>query len=529
MFLTPELFNITYPLGDKIGQGSHGIVYESGIHVVKTVTADLSIAIRRILMEIDIYTKIDHPCIAKMEAWTIERVKGKYMIKLAILKGEYVTRYHLNFYQMLGDILSGILILKKIGISHNDIKIHNTIYHNGHIRLIDFGIASPILLYQNGDFIQEPTNTVSHRDPIISFTETNGSTPVIDKTELYSVGAFMLESWSYMNINDYENYPLTQDTMFDLTFKNNTTETEILKCLVRHPPESRPTIEELFSMYPKLRRTEGTVKQTPFQCNEYDIDDADVQLHKVAHNLMKITERSGNKVRTLFHSMDMFHRTLPLLVDPDVGNIKNSTALTMVCLFLSQVILKDAVHTIHDYAIAAQIGTNQLEDMVVDVIVFLKGDISHSTPWDYAESYEDTLCFFKDLLSKNYNPDTVPISTGGTIDKNQTVSKFVKDIYISSQTLNIDRRPSTVMRSVSNYIPTIKIDYSVVKSVFDLYFSAVKDYDDNVEILEVTYQLFNKLVLLESKLEDITIEQCEDLRVKLNLFESGKRVLKLLK
>ncbi len=133
-----KVFHKLYPFDkcDKISSGIQGDIYKSGNFVIKHFF-DFEDFINEVFFGII----INHPNILKLISWSTinENCYICYPFGLNVEKMYLENKISLD--DIISDTLSAVLYLLTMKIYHGDIWIKNLIYHDGKVKLIDFGIS----------------------------------------------------------------------------------------------------------------------------------------------------------------------------------------------------------------------------------------------------------------------------------------------------------------------------------------------------------------------------------------------------
>jgi serine/threonine protein kinase len=536
MYLSPEEFDLKYPVGDYISKGVFGAVYRSNDHVIKIGLEQDTIEgnYQTILSEINVYSRVDHPCIAKLENWTLTPTEGK----LALPYGESISQAYqdgkISFDELVGDLLSAEHILNKIGVAHNDIKLANVIFKNGHAQLIDFGIISNVLRYLDQDVIENPKYTYTYRDPQIDFETTTAiGRPINAKIEMYAIGMTVLAIiYGESMIEKINDYPFYQHKKYS---KLTPEQEEIIHDLMLYPVKDRLLPKAILEKYPQLRFTTGTLLETPVLpdrsgCNQQFLN----VLFPWVVNVFGVYK--SNKARTLFNTIHMIHRCLNVIL-PDYATVSTQRMkiqlLATCCIFLSQVALNDD-HII-SFKKIVYVSNNaytieEVKDMVALVSSTLRGILVTPTPWDYAEKFVDLLDYFLDMLICYYDPSQVrPPNTTITskyIDKNQSVSSFIplfrKHININYEHAimsNVPNKliPSEIRPSMVEFTDKPSYNLSMVKHMIYAYNRSGSDEN-------IAYHMTNHIFKVLDQITDP--DDIIQLRDMLDQTTIGREILK---
>lgn len=146
-------FNKRFPRGKVIGCGTYSTVFLSeNRHVVKEhANRDFEDCFFR---ELDIYSRLRHPCIFQITAWSYNFRTRRGLIALPLgmsLRGAY-ERGLITIERIMSDLISAITYLHSQDIAHLDIKPDNLIFFtedensDGRVVLIDFGLSQNAML-----------------------------------------------------------------------------------------------------------------------------------------------------------------------------------------------------------------------------------------------------------------------------------------------------------------------------------------------------------------------------------------------
>lgn len=122
-YLDQQEFFKVYPLGNQIGSGFFGTVYDSGKYAIKKF--DSNPMLLEFSQELNFYASVNHPCIMKPLAWTVMKSQAYLTMKQGIQTA--VSEGKISVSQIICDTLSAIAFLNDNGIAHCDIKPDNII------------------------------------------------------------------------------------------------------------------------------------------------------------------------------------------------------------------------------------------------------------------------------------------------------------------------------------------------------------------------------------------------------------------
>ena len=177
--LNKPLSNISqYTLGEKLGEGTFGVVY-LGTHILTKEKVAIKIIEKkklrnekdknRLKREISILKKLHHINIINLYT-TIETINqiyiiqeyasGKELFDYIIQKKKLSEKESLKYFQQ---IISGIEYIHKLRICHRDLKSENIILTlNNEIKLIDFGLSN---FYNKNQLLKTPCGSPLYAAP----------------------------------------------------------------------------------------------------------------------------------------------------------------------------------------------------------------------------------------------------------------------------------------------------------------------------------------------------------------------------
>lgn len=136
-----------------LGEGRFGICYlvekDNRQYILKQLKIKMLEKIgSKVVYEEDILNSISHPCIPKFIktvqfekffGYILEYKEGKTFEDI-ICEDEYIFKRE-EIYNICGQLINILKYLHGQGIVHRDIRIPNTIYHEGKAYLVDFGLS----------------------------------------------------------------------------------------------------------------------------------------------------------------------------------------------------------------------------------------------------------------------------------------------------------------------------------------------------------------------------------------------------
>lgn len=244
MYVPPRKFNRIFPKGDLIGKGTYGSVFKSGDHVVKEGTD-----VKSYLSEISTYLLISHDNIAKLEAWSFNKINDQLSLALEIGIPIYdgkisFSTHRFNIFEIKDDLCNAVYALHSLEIVHGDIKPENIIYQNGKFKLIDFGLMK----YSRNGKYRGTQASFGYVDPEYTIGDWN---PI--QSELYSIAVTIYDYFSYQNRKKKnKNQSLyrfrTGDSDLD----------KLIKDLIHYPVDERKSIAEICEIH-KINITDPIV------------------------------------------------------------------------------------------------------------------------------------------------------------------------------------------------------------------------------------------------------------------------------
>jgi serine/threonine protein kinase len=322
------------------------------------------------LREINVLSHFpSHPCIISMKNWSWNDA----IFYLVLEKGIPLTETtKLSEKQVAQDVLSGLKALYSIGVCHNDLKLENLVYCNGHVKLIDFGATSSILNFRNRTVIREYRYTPTHRDP--QFLAEFASDV---KGELYALGATLANYFHHVNL--VESYPLS---VREFSFS------ELINDLIEYPVQKRLDLDEIIEKYSLEITTQSAV---PFSKDR----ETDGNIKRLALWGIKLLPESTD-VDTLFLMIHLAHHL-------SCDNIK---LLTIALLFISTVMTDQKLFNFSELSEMSDddFTNNEIKTAIVDIVVELGGLLSVDTIWNYSKNGDELIGAFSDIISSSYDP-----------------------------------------------------------------------------------------------------------------------------
>lgn len=337
-YLDFDTFYQRYPYTTVIASGAYGSVYIAGDYVVKDSynPADPKVKpvplplkakfLNAAVRELNFYQMVDHPCIAKVVAWSY--LKGsdgrRSHVYLALPRGipikDALNQNLVTIDQVIVDLLSAVSFLNDHDIAHLDIKDANVIYYEptGRVQLIDFGISAVATPTPQGSVVTGVAYTEPYRDPEYVETDYN---PI--SVEMYAVGR-TIYNLAMRNVKGIDFY-WRDRTLYELITGNPTWD-RIIAEAVRFPVVSRMPIRQLAEMAANslgFSLTEGQLLETqvlvknPASCDTTEVTTLLKETQTLAINYLK-TARSS------FLAVHLVHRYLSVEPPPTRGSAAGS-------------------------------------------------------------------------------------------------------------------------------------------------------------------------------------------------------------
>lgn len=175
-------FEELYKIKNVLGEGAYGKVYDAGDYIVKEQNWTQSTFIK----EVSFLAQISHPNICKLEAISFNEDKGYFSMRKGINIRLALRRQSISLKEAITDLVSAISFLSRYGVSHCDIKIENSIFLDGRLQLIDFGLSKISILFDDGYYFTGLSYSPPYMDPEFSSTEMTSI-----KCETYAISAFI--------------------------------------------------------------------------------------------------------------------------------------------------------------------------------------------------------------------------------------------------------------------------------------------------------------------------------------------------
>jgi len=403
-FMDYQSFKAKSPEGMEIGKGTTCCVYTADDHVVKKFFED-SNSFQAFINEIDLYARLDHPCLPKVNAFSMDD-QGKGYLTLS--KGINIQRAYneglISLEAIATDMIEVLMFLHEHAIAHCDIKPGNMIYYQGRACLIDFGLAQRCFLYQSGDPVwMGSAYTVGFRDPNIIFSGLNSI-----KTDLYALGK------SLILIHDNEPYfKLTSEIFTAPEFKGDPLMADFIKQCTK-PIKDRPSALAL-SQHPiiqKDRHYQGHILKPPTvtadpKCGPF--------LPILFDWIMLVAYKRDLSAQVVFLALHLIHRSLSVVLPnyhvkkgTDIKQIQN---LGIGCLIIASAIYTEMGNDVFEYYARLcdrAYNPTEIRKMCVRILDGLNGVIDSPNYFDFASCAEDLPAFLDMATSCTYDPMITP-------------------------------------------------------------------------------------------------------------------------
>lgn len=500
MYLEHKEFFAKYvKTADKASPGCYGSIYESGDYIVKTQKPYEKLGVNSALCasinEIDIGSRIDHPCIAKIIDWTLKiNENGDILSAMAFLKGETNLHGKISNQDFMRDILSAIAFLHENNIVHKDIKPENIILLNGRATLIDFGISgnsTPL----NGDSV---TTTVGfsgyYRDPQYLSTSFNK-----DTCDEYAFGITFHQIISkslpgrYPYMSGDVNYLCVDDDF-------------VKDCI--QPIETRLTAVKLLEKY-NLEYVRGQVIRPPLP--KYDASESgEASRHRLKilfRWMFQVATSYELTMRTFFLAVHLFYRALP-----HIRPISSQIQLVAICCFYIASATEDWILKVSQMIYMCDDAYVEADfyPTMIRVMGALQGLFVTETYWHHAKTTVDVIHYLLDILEYEYDLEEFDHYDG---DDTHTNIDATKVWYIVT---TFFRRPTgepsytfddfnyeeieVIRAGLKDRIPNQKIEpFNAEKHVLEM----VKTIDTS---MEYNYTIINNVLHYSNEFRDFSAE-----------------------
>lgn len=409
-YMPLSLFNKKFNRSKSIlGKGTHGqiIVCIDSKYVVKIIDHEDD-GFTTFIRELNIYSKLSHPCIIEMIAWSFDYDKGYIAFSQGIPIVDAYVKEIISIEKIMADTLSAIAFMNSNGIGHCDIKPCNIIFHKGNAKIIDMGLCRKYILGENGTYYtKQDAYTPTYKDPEYYENSWNSIS-----CEIYALAA------TYYSIA--EQTCLRRSELYKFRSKNTTVNWFLDHALVFQ--NERKDIHWLADNFPHRIEYIGTVNIEPMYVipRRYD------NLYKSTLIFITKTACKNNFVaEVVFLSLHTFHRCVDKIFPHENVTKQDLRLLGMACIDIASRVCLNEKDIFGDY---------ELKNMIVQVLRVCDGIINSFTYWDYAKSAKDLPALLKNTLNFNYDVNKIidlqvgntKYGTAGTL-----WSKTLKKIYMN--------------------------------------------------------------------------------------------------
>jgi len=474
MYLSPEKFFEIYPLTTVLTHGTYGIIYRSGDYIVKYQSVEaspsdtpipLEVMFNSIIAELNLYSRVSHPNIARVEAWTfvldVQARRGSYIaIRRGILLHKAIQKGMISLRQAVRDVISAVAFLNVNGICHGDIKDANIIYDNG-VKLIDFGLSRTAVLFEPSSPFPRPTYYMRgisysewYRDPEYVPGEFNPIT-----SEMYSIARLIyFLSCQERGISSNKVYD-QMDESFEVPSVEDIELDRITQLCTVCPIALRPPIDYLCLKF-KIPIGGQLIDPT-----SPDNKCKDIMLTLRDWLIPNCVEMEFH-IRTTFLCINLMSRCLPKLYGPDL----DLCLLGFGCAYIACAVCETYIIPLVEPGEDREL----IFEMLVQILQATEGIITVPTKWDYAQFAEDIPQL---LLDEIQQADEVRVLSSTGSSKYITTEKALKipfkslpnskrDYYIQPTKGFVKyTQKSQFLSSISKEIGRKKIDPDVFRKV----------------------------------------------------------------
>ena len=374
-----------------IGRGSFGIIYANDKYAIKKFAY-----IKDLITELNIYSIVKHPCILHPIAWSVINDNGFMVMPRGKSIRDALNEHKITIEEVISDTLSAISFMNSLGLAHRDIKPDNMIFVD-RCMIIDMGLAAKCILNKDGQYYTiNSCYTVPYRDPEYSETQYNNI-----KVEIYSL------AMSYKELLTY-NVPEFGDL---IEYKCNISHIDWFFDQAKKPIIERPTIWEIIETAPSeliKRRYTGFLNRPP-----------SVEINKLSGVNLKLTmdwitvvvRAYRFKSSTGFLALHLVHRTFGGIFSKCKARSKTFKVYACVIITLASIVSDETEFHVED---AQDISGNNdrnyhkiYNQMMLDILILLKGLILTHTCWDLAKSSEELPSLLLHTMSFDYNVNKV--------------------------------------------------------------------------------------------------------------------------
>lgn len=412
-YITPETLSTDFLNNSvKIGKGNYGNVYSKNNFAIKKFINKSPL--KTLIKELNIYSLLSHPCILSPIAWSVMNGIGYLIMPLGIPIKKAIEEEKITIEQIIADTLSAICYMNSIGYAHRDIKPGNMIYYKGKCMIIDTGLSIKCILNSDGNYYSKNKSyTMNYKDPEYVEKQYNNI-----KVEIYSLAMSYKELLTgkipkFGDLVDYKcNIPHI-DWFFYHSSKLIKDRPSIQEILNNAPKKLIPNSRRYINEYPRFTN-KIIVHKTSDLFSEY--------LYNTMYKVVSISVENKIKSETTFLCLHLLHRVYEKMLNKYNNDIAISRMILYVCMRLAVIVTNN-----NDINFPEDLEEDQsfnYEDIMINTLIILRGNISTLTYWDYAKSGEDLAYLLIDTMKIGYNPNSIRSLINGS-DKNITFDKVM--------------------------------------------------------------------------------------------------------
>jgi serine/threonine protein kinase len=391
-FLRYHDFMLKYPRQKPGSCSRYAEVYFTDDCAIKCQQTDSGMLPDIAINEIAMYGSFYHPCLMNIIEWTFDY--SYRTLLFAMPKGIPICQAMddglITIHQIVSDTLSFISFLHLQGCHHGDIKPDNIVYHDGHAKIIDFGLSSWGYLATNGKYYtKQKYGTVMFMDP----ESVHGELVPIE-TDLWSLG----KTWSFLLRASKRSHDQTEGFSCEIPEINE------LMVQMQKPVRTRITAYELLQL--GISNVAVVRQHVGYRLLTSHTNEPPVGNRHLFDELMTWFDTTISKndiIKIRFDALSILHRCLTKIV-PDfyVNSVHMSAAqqLTIACYVLARIING----IIPDTSSIKTLGfpTTYITDYVVDIMHCLCLSICIPTYWDQASCAQDLPMLYSMAKSIDY-------------------------------------------------------------------------------------------------------------------------------
>lgn len=391
-YIEAKMFDQLY-LNDliTIGRGSFGIIYANDKYAIKKFAY-----IRDLIIELNIYSLVKHPCILHPIAWSVINGNGFMAMPRGKSIRDALHEHKITIEEVISDTLSAISFMNSVGIAHRDIKPDNMIFID-RCMIIDMGLAVKCILNNDDQYYTiNGCYTIPYRDPEYSEKQYNNI-----KVEIYSL-AMSYKELLTLHVPEFGDL---------IEYKCNIPHIDWFFDQAKKPLIERPKICEIIETAPveliKRRYTGFLNRPQPMNVNKI----SSINLKLTLDWISVIVGAYRFKSSTGFLALHLVHRTFGSIFSKYKAKSKTFKIYACVIIRLASVVseetefhIEDAQDISNDNDINYRKVYNQ---MMLDLLILLKGLILTHTYWDFAKSSEELPSLLFHTMSFEYNVNTI--------------------------------------------------------------------------------------------------------------------------